>query len=324
MARQSPGAVRLLALNGAISRDVAAQTAIDRAWGLRFANAQKMLDWANLAVELAESPLVRARSLAHLGNALRISGRFAEARHNFDLAGQIPDHPEALLLEFRASLCENTGDFNEAMICLRSAGRLRAEDGDIDGQAKLQAHKGHVLTEAGHHMEAAQAFCEAIENVQDDHDVARAAAHGLAHALARSGQPHRALAVLRKAEPLFEHGNNTLARLRVEWLLGRIAMVCDSDSIAVASLEAAHYGFAEQGLCQETCLTALDLAVHHALCGRPTTAHDILAPVPELLTQLGVDSDAELAAALRLLLEGEIARAIVHLDRVISAVENST
>jgi tetratricopeptide (TPR) repeat protein len=283
-----------------------------------------MLEWASLAVELAESPLIRSQSHAHLGNALRIVGRFAEARHHLDLAGQIPDHSEVLLLEFRASLFENTGEFNQAMVCLRSAGRLRAEDDDIDGQAKLQAHKGHVLTEAGHHLEAAQAFCEALDNVQDDLDVARAAVHGLAHALARSGQPQRALAVLRKAEPLFEAGNNTLARLRVDWLLGRIAMVCDSDVIAVASLESAHYGFAEQDLCQETCLTALDLAIHHARSGRPTTAHDILAPVPELLVQLGVDSDAELAAALRLLLEGEIARAVVHLDRVITAIENST
>jgi hypothetical protein len=145
--------------------------------------------------------------------------------------------------------------------------------------------------------------------------------HGLSHALARSGQPHRALAVLQEAKPVIEQGN-ALYQLRLDWLLGRIAMVCGSDAIAVASLESAHKGFAEQGLCQETCLTALDLAVHHARCGRPTTAHDILAPVPELFTQLGIDSDAELAAALRLLLEGEIARAVVHLDRVISTVEN--
>jgi tetratricopeptide (TPR) repeat protein len=282
-----------------------------------------MLEWANLAVELAESPQLRAQAHAHLGNALRISGRFEDARREFDLAGQIEGCPEALLLEFRASLFENLSDFSNALVCIRSAGRLRAEDNDLDGQAKLQAHKGHVLTEAGHHLEAALAFRQALETVQEDWDVARTAVHGLAHALARSGQPHRALAVLQEAKPAIDQGN-TLYQLRVEWLLGRIAMVCDSDSIAVASLEAAHHGFAEQHLCHETCLTALDLAVHHARSGRPTTAHDILAPVPELLTQLGVDSDAELAAALCLLLEGEIARAVVHLDRVITAIENST
>jgi tetratricopeptide (TPR) repeat protein len=323
MARQSPGAVRLLALNGAISRDAAAQTAINRAWGLRFADAQEMLEWADLAVELAESPQLCAQSHAHRGNALRISGRFEDARREFDLASQIEGCPEVLLLEFRASLFENLSDFGNALACLRSAGRLRAQDDDPDGQAKLQAHKGHVLTEAGHHLEAALAFRQALETVQEDWDVARTAVHGLAHALARSGQPHRALAVLKKARPMIEQGS-TLYQLRVEWLLGRIAMVCDSDAIAVASLEAAHHGFAEQHLCHETCLTALDLAVHHARSGRPTTAHDILAPVPELLTEIGVDSEAEIAAALRLLLEGEIARAVVHLDRVISAIENST
>lgn len=322
MARQSPGAVRLLALNGAISRDIAAQTAIDRAWGLRFADAQEMLDWANLAVELAESPQLRAQSHAHLGNAFRILGRFEDARLQLNLAGQIEGCPEVLLLEFRASLFENLSDFSNALSCIRSAGRLRAQENDLDGQAKLEAHKGHVLTEAGHHLEAAFTFRQALDKVQEDTDVARTAVHGLAHALTRSGQPRRALAVLQEAKPIIDQGN-TLYQLRVDWLLGRIAMICACDAIAVASLEAAHHGFAEQNLCHETCLTALDLAVHHARSGRPTTAHDILAPVPELLAQLGVDSEAELAAALRLLLEGEIARAVVHLDRVITAIENS-
>lgn len=323
MAKQSPGAVRLLALNRAISRDIAAQIAIDRAWGLRFQDAQEMLEWANLAVELAESPQVRSQSHAHLGNALRIAGQFAEARLQLDLADQLYDHPDPLLLEFRASLLENVGQFDESMTYLSSAGRLRAEDGDLDGQAKVLAKKGHVLTEVGYQPEAAQAFCEALNIVQSDHDVVRASVQGLAHALARSGQPHRALAVLKEGKLIIDQGD-TLYQLRVDWLLGRIAMVCDADAIAVASLEAAHYGFAEQDLCQEACLTALDLAVHHARSGRPRTAHDILAPVPELFVQLGVDSDAELAAALRLLLEGEIARAIVHLDRVITAIENSS
>jgi tetratricopeptide (TPR) repeat protein len=324
MAKQTPGAVRLLALNGVLQRDAAAKTAVDRAWDLRFADAQEMLAWANLAVELAESPPVRSRSHAHLGNALRIAGQFDEARHQLDLADQLQDHPDPLLLEFRASLFENVGIFGEALTCLRSAGRLRADEGDADGDAKIQAHKGHILTEAGHHLEAAQAFCKALETVRQDPDVTRAAVHGLAHALARSGQPYRALAVLKEAQPIFDQGDNILIRLRIAWLLGRIAMVCDADDLAVANLEAAHLGFAEQHLLFETCLTALDLAVHHTRCCRAMTAHRILNPVPELLSELGVVADAELAAALRHLLEGEIAKAVVHLDRLIFSVENSS
>jgi tetratricopeptide (TPR) repeat protein len=324
MAKQTPGAVRLFALNGAMPRDTAAKIAINRAWDLRFADSQEMLVWANLAVELAESSEVRALSHAHLGNALRIAGRFTEAGQQLDLADQLEDCPNPLLLEFRASLLENVGIFGEALTCLRSAGRLRADEGDADGDAKIQAHKGHILTEAGHHLEAAQAFRKALETVRQDPDVTRAAVHGLAHALARSGQPYRALAVLKEAQPIFDQGDNILVRLRIAWLLGRIAMVCGADDLAAAKLEAAHLGFAEQHLLFETCLTALDLAVHHARCGRPMTAHRILNPVPELLSKLGVAADAELAAALRHLLEGKIAQAIVSLDSLISSVENSS
>jgi tetratricopeptide (TPR) repeat protein len=321
MAKRSPGAVRLLALNGAVTRDDAARTAVGRAWDLRYADSQEMLAWANLAVELAESSEVRSLSHAHLGNALRVTGRFTEARQQLALAGELHDHPDPLILEFRASLLEAVGGFDEALACLRTAGRLRATEGDIDGQAKIFTKKGIVLTESGHHPEAAEAYLEALQLVQDDHDVTRAATQGLAHALARAGQPYRALSVLRKARPLLEQGN-TLFQLKVTWLLGRIAMACGDDACALTSLEAAHLGFAEKQLPYETCLTALDLAMHHARRGRAMAAHQILDPVPELLAQLGVTSRAEIAATLRHLLEGEIAQALVHLDRLISSVEN--
>jgi tetratricopeptide (TPR) repeat protein len=282
MAKQSPGAVRLLALNGALQRDTAARIAIDRAWDLRFADSQEMLVWANLAVELAESRQVRSRSHAHLGNALRIAGQFAEAGHQLDLADQLQDCPDPLLLEFRASLLENVGVFDDALTCLRSAGRLRAEDGDVDGDAKINAQKGHILTEAGQHSEAAQAFRKALEKVERDPNVARVAVQGLSHALARSGQPFLALVVLQEARPLLDQGD-ALFQFRVTWLLGRIAMVCGADDLAVTNLEAAHHGFARKQHLFETCLTALDLAVHHTRCGRAMTAHHILVPVPELL-----------------------------------------
>jgi len=321
MAKQSPGAVRLLVLNGVLSRDAAARAAVGRAWDLRYTNSQEMLDWARLAVEVAESPDVRSLSHAHLGNACRVAGRFTEARQQLDLAGQFQKQPDSLLLEFRASLLENTGVFEQALACLRTAGRLRAADGDVNGQAKILAKKGVVLTESGHHPEAAQTYREALELVQCDPDVGRAAIHGLAHTLARSGQPHRALAVLREGRPLLDQGD-ILFQLRVTWLFGRIAMVCGDDLLALDSLEAAHQGFAREGLLFETCLTALDLAVHHARTGRPMVAHQILDPVPELLFQLGVSADAEIAATVRSLVEGEITQALVHLDRLMSSVEN--
>jgi tetratricopeptide (TPR) repeat protein len=280
-----------------------------------------MLVWANLAVELAESPEAGSLSHAHLGNALRIAGNFPEARQHLDLAGQLDDRPDPLLLEFRASLFEHMGDFDQSLGCLRTAGRLRAAEGDVDGKAKILTKKGIVLTEAGHHPEAAQAYLEALNLVQSDPDVGRTAVQGLAHTLARSGQPHRALAVLREGQPLLDQGD-TLFQLRVTWVLGRIAMVCDDDPLALASLEAAHLGFTEKQLTYEACLTALDLALHHARCGRAMIAHQILDPVPELLDQLAVPARAEMTATLRHLLEGEMAQAVVHLDRLISSVEN--
>jgi tetratricopeptide (TPR) repeat protein len=321
MAKQSPGAVRLLALNGAIPRDTAAGLAVDRAWDLRYTDHQEMLTWANLAVELAESSEARSLAHAHLGNAFRVASRFTEARQQLDLAGELHDHPDPLILEFRASLLEHLGGFDQALTCLRTAGRLRATEGDIDGQAKILTKKGIILTEAGHHPEAVQAYLDALDLVDCDPDVGRAAIHGLAHTLARSGQPYRALAVLRQGRPLLDQAD-PLFQLRVTWLLGRIAMVCDADTCALTSLEAAHLGFAERQLPYETCLTALDLAVHHARRSRAMAAHQILDPVPELLAQLGVTSRAEIAATLRHLLEGEITQALLHLDRLITSVEN--
>jgi tetratricopeptide (TPR) repeat protein len=321
MAQRSPGAVRLLVLNGNLAGDDAAQEAIDRAWGLRFTDAGEMLGWAELAVEVAESPAVLAKGYAHLGNAFRISGRFAEARQMLDLATDLQVQPDATLLEFRASLLEEVGEFAESIAILRAAGRLRSKAGDVDGEAKVFATKGHVLLEAGQHFEALKAFQHALALVERDHDVFRAAVHGGALSLACCGQPFRALTILREAKPLVVEGN-PLYSLRVAWLLGRISSQCEEDAFAVAQLEQAHFGFAERGMLHETCLTALDLALHHSRFGRVQVAHTLLEPLPPLLFELGIEAEAEFSAALKQLLEGEIALAVGQLDHLITVVEN--
>jgi tetratricopeptide (TPR) repeat protein len=280
-----------------------------------------MLDWAQLAVELAESPDVLAMAHAHHGNALRIRGRFTEARRELDVAAQLQVEPNTTLLEFRASLLEELGEFSESLVILRAAGRLRAKAGDADGEAKVLATKGHVLSEAGHHFEAAEAFQGALELVERDPNVVRAAVHGGAHALARCGQPYRALLILREAEPLFAEGN-PLSALRVAWLLGRIGSQCEEDAFAIAQLEHARFGFETRGMLHEVCLIALDLALHHARYGRVQTAHALLEPLPSLLFELGIEAKAEFSAALSQLLEGEITLAVGQLDHLITLVEN--
>jgi ATP/maltotriose-dependent transcriptional regulator MalT len=136
-APRSPGALRLLACNGAMDRDVAAQEAVDRAWGLRFADAKGMLSWAELAAELATSDRMRALALAHLGNAHRVSGDFKEACRCLDLAEKLEGKPELLLLELRVTLYENQGLLEEAAQCLESTGRLKAKSYGRDREAKF-------------------------------------------------------------------------------------------------------------------------------------------------------------------------------------------
>jgi tetratricopeptide (TPR) repeat protein len=321
MAQRTPGAVRLLTINGSLNGDDAAREAISRAWGLRFTDAHAALVWAELAVELAESSAVLALAHAHVGNTLRICGRLTEAQQELDLAAKLQPEPTATLLEFRASLLEELGEFAESLAILRVAGRLRAKAGDADGEARVLATKGHVLSEAGHHYEAAEAFQRALELVDRDADVIRAAAHGGAHALARCGQPYRALLILRETEPLFAEGN-PLSALRVAWLLGRIGSQCKEDAFAIAQLEHARLGFEGRGMMHEVCLIALDLALHHTRYGRVQTAHCLLEPLAPLLFELGIEAKAEFAAALKQLLEGEIAVAVGQLDYLIAVVEN--
>jgi tetratricopeptide (TPR) repeat protein len=320
MGIETPAGLRLRALNGVIDRDVAAQSAVDRAWSLRFEDANEMLDWALLARELAVAPRMRARASAHLGNAYRICGRFEEARRHLGEAGQLEGDLGPLLLEFKASLLENVGEFGESLACLRVAGRLRAEAGDADGEARVLATRGHILTEAGLHLEAARVFCDALEKVVSDEDIARVAIHGLAHALAKSGQPARGLEVLDAGRPVVEKGQ-FLYRLRVAWLLGRIAMVCESDEVALESLEEARAGFCSEGLTHETCLVTLDLAIQNARCGRKERACELLEPIPELLSQIGVACEAEVASAVRFLLEGRFSSALAVLNQIMSVVE---
>jgi tetratricopeptide (TPR) repeat protein len=279
-----------------------------------------MIPLASFAAEVATEPRLRALAQAHLGNAHRICGDFRSAEKYLDLAAEFLNS-DPLFLEFRASLFENTSKLDQAIHCLRAAGRLRASSGDQEGHAKVLVSTGHVLNEAGRHSEAVQVFASALDSVVADLDLFRAAAHGLAHALSRSGQPFRGLTVLREVAPAFEAADAT-SRFRISWLLGRIAASCGVDHLAASNLAAARQGFASKGLVQETCLTSLELALHHTRMGRLAFAQELLAGIPELLRELGVDAEADKATTARTLLEWSTPQAIALLDNMIGRIEN--
>jgi len=281
-----------------------------------------MLAWCELAVELATKEDTKILAHAHLANAHRVNGNFLEARRHLRLAEELSSEPDVLLLEFRASLDESMGFFEEAARCLETASRLRAQSGDVDGQAKVLTLSGRVLAEANRHTEAVAMFRAALETVESDHDVFRSAVHGLARSLAGSGQPAKALGVLKEAEPVLENGE-CLFRLKVSWLLGRIAMQCDAADLAATKLEEALEGYSAAGLPYETCLVTLDLARNDSQRGRVESALRLLWPVPDQLTRLAVPLHAEAASAMKLLSAGQVESALAVLEKIMAALERA-
>lgn len=294
---KAPATLRLYALNRVVDRDEAARIAIQKAFGLRFDDPHRMVEWASLAVELAASSRVSALAHGHLGNALRIRGDFAAAARELERAGQGRFARDPLLLELKSSLQQSVGDHPGAIVSLRSVAQAQDGEDDRDRQPRILAKVGLVLSETGHREEAAEVFQAALESVVADESVGRAAVFGLAGALA-SSQPGRALAVLDKARPLFE-GSPTLVRLKMTWLRGRIAMTCRDDELALTNLAEAHDGFRGVGLLHESSLIVLDRAVHEWRCGRARTAFQLVEPIPALLTRLGAPAQASKAAAVR-------------------------
>lgn len=305
--RRTARQLRLVLRNG--GKIPSAKQLAERAFAVRYEDAAEMLDLARLAVEQShsESTEVQAFALAHLGNAERVNGLFREALGSFNAAEKLLGRPDPLLLQFRASLHQDRGQFRPAIACLRRAARLATDRGR---RAIIKLKTAHVLELAGEHRAAIEIVTGTLDDI-DDPELIGAALHGLANYLTHAGEPERALFVLKNGAPFFETMGR-LARLRVLWFEGKLAATVGDLTTALACLNGAKQGFADCKLIQEVALLSLETAHAYARRKDLLSAQSELVGVPEILEALGIKPEENAARTLQLALGARTIEGLVE------------
>jgi tetratricopeptide (TPR) repeat protein len=305
--RRTASQLRLVLRNGGkipSARELAA-----RAFAIRYDDAVEMLELAKLAVEQArfEPQEVQAFTLTHLGNAQRINGLFLEALSSFKEAEKLFGRPDPLLLQFRASLHQDRGQFRPAMACLRRAAKLAT---DREKRAIIKLKTAHVLELSGEHRAAIEVVIGTLDDI-DNPEIVGAALHGLANYLTNAGEPERALFVLQKGLPFFEKMGQ-LARLRVLWFEGKLASVVGDLATALDCLQRVKQGFADRSLIQEVALLSLETAHAYARRKDLRAAQQELEGVPEILQALGIGPEETAARMLQIALKARTIEGLVE------------
>ena len=118
----------------------------------------------------------------------------------------------ALLLEFSASLCRSQREYEEALELLALAYKLRAELGDRNGTGKVLIQQGHRLRPRRRSRACRGDLVGALELVEADLDLTRAAFQGLIWHLIEAQRPEQARVELDRARALLAGGGGLFQR----------------------------------------------------------------------------------------------------------------
>ena len=92
--------------------------------------------------------------------------------------------------------------------------------------------------------------------------------HNLALYLEEAGEVRVALAILDRAEVLYEQAAGPLLKLRKRWVEGRLLARLECLPEAISILDSVRLRFTELGMAFDAALAALDLAVFYAQLGK--------------------------------------------------------
>jgi tetratricopeptide (TPR) repeat protein len=280
--------VQSVSVPGRFAHPVVVNALIDRSHEVRYQDAEKMLEFANLARLAADacSPGnterglrladLRARAWGQYGNALRVSGRSREAeealataqRHRRVGTGDPLLH--AWLLERNTPLAIFQGRFNEAIDRCEEAGEIYRELGESHLLASTLVQKATATLYSGEAESAVRILNQAIPLIDHEEDphVLLVACHNLVRCYIDLGRPDQALQIYSEIKELYEEFEDPLILLRATWQEGQLLRDLGHLETAETILLRARKGYTERALAYEAALVSLDLATLYVKQGR--------------------------------------------------------
>lgn len=245
---------------------------------------------------------LRARSLAHLGNARRVLGELQSAEEAFRKAeawlaasttGNLQIQAE--ILGFKSSLRRDQRRFSESLELVARSLDLYRESGDTRGVAKCLLKKSKILEETGHFEEAIE-LLQSAEIPRDRQPLLFAyARYNLLVCLVLSGRQEEAEQLLPEVRTLLDATGKPLNRVRLRWAEGLIHLGLGRPGPAEAAFREVQEEFMVRGMGYDAALVSLDLAFLYAREGETRVLKRLALELMPVFTSREIHREATAA-----------------------------
>lgn len=265
---------------------------------------------------------LRARAWAYLANARRVASDLAGAERDFARAeelargGSADPMEEARILDLRASLLSDQGQFERAAELLEVVADLYDEVRDSHRKGRAHISKGLVLGYAGHPEEGAEQIARGLALVDREREprLVLMARHNLAWCLNDCGRSAEALQQLERFRHTYHDFPDPWTGLRLVWLEARIAAGLGRGEEAEEKLLDLRQRFVEREIGYEASMVTLDLALLYLKQGRTAEVQRLAQEMLPLFLAQDLHREA-LAALIAFQRAAEIGRATPALVR---------
>jgi len=271
------GGVQALVRKGdmAVTGAGVCEALLARSWAVRYLDAEEMLRLATVAQEVAAGlgtedlgkagvAGLQARALGEVGNALRVTGRAAEAEPAFEEAFDLEDehgdpYLKAHLLHMRATLYGRTGEPGFAAQLLELVSGFYDKSGDCYLGGRTRITQSIYAAHLGQEDEALRLNEEGLAQIGREQDPAlvMTALHNRLLLLLRLGRKQEAKRTIESWGGFAADGP---VALRLRWMEGRILQSLGELEEAEATLRQSRDGLSILGLQRFTAMASLELA----------------------------------------------------------------
>jgi tetratricopeptide (TPR) repeat protein len=275
---------------------------------------RQVLELAELALQVAERvpgepawrSLLTGYVWAFLGNARRVAGDLPSAVQAFREAWKLWEQGAAAdcglldgsrLLDLEASLLRAQRHFGAALKRLEQALVLNPTG---PGRGRILLNKGYTLEQMGSYKTAVVAFQEARQWIDREREPRWyfGLRFNWSACLCHLNRYQEAAEALPELRALTAQPEQAMDRIRVRWLMGRVAGGLGRTSEAVETLAAVRVEFAEKEKAYDEALVSMELAGLYLQQGRSADVKHLVLQMEPVFRAQEVHAEAQKALAL--------------------------
>ncbi|HUP25999.1 MAG TPA: tetratricopeptide repeat protein [Thermoanaerobaculia bacterium] len=279
-------------------------------WENRFDDPARMLEQAEIALAVAESLDdaiygsatwdLRARALAHVGNAQRVSSDFRAAEKTFRAARKALDQGTgdplelATILNFEATLRVRQRRFDDALKLAEREIALCRRWGQLHRLGEAYHSRGVVHALRGDDGQAIRDFERCLDYLDPERDprIVLTSRHNLISLLHEEGRLAEALGRLRETRPMYHQLGDRLNLLRLRQLEGEIALAQGETKLAEECLLEARNGMIAADLAWDSAEISLRLAEMYLSQGRNRETREVAEQIMPIFQSRDLHTEA--------------------------------